>query len=675
MQRVETKRAQSLRGFNPFELPRMVISPFRNRVWFIVERLLLSGTLARLAVGAALIGAVAVTGGLAGFVVAAGTGQAFSHPGEAIWWAFLRLSDPGYLGDDVGTGLRVVSTLVTVAGYVLFLGVLVAILTQGLNEAIRRLEMGLTPISARHHIIILGWSKRLPGLVRNMLESEQRLVRFLQRMGARKLKLVLLWEEVSPALTADLMGEVGVSRNTGRIILRSGSPLRLDHLNRVDYLRAGAIVLPAENHRSADGSSRSDNSALKTILSISNSLTLAGATEAPPLLVAELFDARKIPIALHSYRGPIEVVAGDEVVSRMLAQMVRHPRIGDVYRELLTHGLGNEIFVRGCEPGVAGREFWRLAEALPGALLIGVARLENGRVRPLLNPPSDLRLAADDRLIYIAARWEAGEPPAEPPEPVWEKPATRLDALARDDLRILVLGWSRRLPAFLQELESYTNQRFEVTLASRMALDERERQLLAHGVRPERVRIRHVETDCTVPDRLAALEPAAHDVVLCLASDLAETDEAADARTLVEHAILQELWAPLPEERRPRLVLELLDELNVALIDPARCEHLLSPQVLSHMLGQVALRRELNSVFEQLFNSGATEITFRNVLRYGVAVGERIGFARLQSLARRHHEIALGYLPAGGEGGPSINPGPAAEWTVADGDRLVVLRN
>ncbi|MFH1497246.1 MAG: hypothetical protein ABII82_05400, partial [Verrucomicrobiota bacterium] len=433
--------------------------------------------------------------------------------------------------------------------------------------------------------------------------------------------------------------------------------------------------LPAENHRSADGASRSDNSALKTILSIANSLKLAGAAGSPPLLVAELFDARKIPIALHSYQGPIEVVAGDEVVSRMLAQMVRHPRIGDVYRELLTHGLGNEIFVRGCEPEMAGRAFWHLAGALPDALLVGVTRVEGGLVKPILNPPADLRLAAGDKLIYLATRWEAGAPPDVPPEPVWERPAVRLDPLARDDVRILVLGWSRRLPAFLQELDSYANQRFEVTMASRCATSERERQLGGYGARLDRVRVRHVETDCTVPDQLAALEPASHDVVLCLASDLAETDEEADARTLVEHAILQELWAALPAEERPRLVIELLDELNVALIDPERCEYLLSPQVLSHMLGQVALRRELNSVFEQLFNSGATEITFRDVLRYGLEAGARVGFARLQSLARRHHEIALGYLPGGGDGGVVLNPGPDAEWTLAKGDRLVVLRN
>ncbi len=669
----------------------MVINPFRNRVRFIIERLLLSGTTARLAVAAALIALVALGTGVLGFLVARGTDQPFANPAEAVWWAFLRLSDPGYLGDDEGTGLRAVSTLITVIGPVLFFGVLVAILTQGLNEGIRRMEMGLTPISARNHVIVLGWSTRLPGLVRNMLESEQRLKRFLARVGAKRMKLVLLWEEVSPALTTDFMTQVGVPGKTSRIILRTGSPLRLDHLTRVDYLHASAIVLPAENHRSAEGASRSDNSTLKTILSISQSMRLASVAATPPLLVAELFDARKISVALHGYRGPIEVVAGDEVISRMLAQMVRHAQIGQVYRELLTHGVGNELFAHSCDANLAGQSFWELAARLPHALLIGVAQPDATGVSSVLNPPPDYRLADMDKLIYVARGWEDSTlpvPTATGVNPAWPLPERKLEALAKDDQKILVLGWSRRIPAFLQELESYKNQRFEVTVASRCPLAERERQLRVYGGQLSRVGLRHVEADCTVPDQLAALDPSAQDVVLCLASDLTASDEESDARTLVEYAILGELWGAAAEPsatgaadervgRRPRLVLELLDELNVSLLDPTRCEYLLSPQVLSHMLGQVALRRELNSVFEQLFNSGETEITLRNVMRYDLEPGRRVSFAELQVLARQHHEIALGYLPSQGESesAPMLNPGPTAAWTIQPGDRVVVLRN
>ena len=53
---------------------------------------------------------------LAGVMTFALTGS-FTIP-EAIWWAFLRLTDPGYLGDDRGLAQRIVSTIVTILGYV-----------------------------------------------------------------------------------------------------------------------------------------------------------------------------------------------------------------------------------------------------------------------------------------------------------------------------------------------------------------------------------------------------------------------------------------------------------------------------------------------------------------------------------------------------------------------------
>ena len=72
----------------------------------------------RLLVVAALIGVISVIGGALAMLVAG----AFESFGEALWWAFLRLTDPGYLGDDEGTWIRTVSTALTVAGYVVFLG-------------------------------------------------------------------------------------------------------------------------------------------------------------------------------------------------------------------------------------------------------------------------------------------------------------------------------------------------------------------------------------------------------------------------------------------------------------------------------------------------------------------------------------------------------------------------
>ena len=114
------------------------IDRLKNRLQFQVERLLLRGPFYRVLVIAMAIALVALSAGL--FVTV--TTTQFDSRGSAIWWAFLRLTDPGYLGDDQGTLLRFVSTVVTILGYVLFMGSLIAIMTQWLHSTITRLEKG-----------------------------------------------------------------------------------------------------------------------------------------------------------------------------------------------------------------------------------------------------------------------------------------------------------------------------------------------------------------------------------------------------------------------------------------------------------------------------------------------------------------------------------------------------
>ena len=125
-----------------------------DRLRYFLERQFIKGAGYQLLVVAGTIGLVSLLGGL----LILPTGEESSS--EAVWWAFLRLTDPGYLGDDEGTWRRTVSTMLTISGYVLFMGTLIAILTQWLTRTMRALEQGLTPITVRGHVAILGLGSR-----------------------------------------------------------------------------------------------------------------------------------------------------------------------------------------------------------------------------------------------------------------------------------------------------------------------------------------------------------------------------------------------------------------------------------------------------------------------------------------------------------------------------------
>ena len=119
-----------------------------NWLRFNLERLLLRGVGYRLLFAALVIATISLLVG-----AAMSLHPAFTGPLDAIWWAFLRLTDTGYLGDDEGASRRVVSTLLTVAGAVVFIGLLVAILTQWMGAWLQKVEGGLSPLRIRGHIL------------------------------------------------------------------------------------------------------------------------------------------------------------------------------------------------------------------------------------------------------------------------------------------------------------------------------------------------------------------------------------------------------------------------------------------------------------------------------------------------------------------------------------------
>ena len=148
---------------------------FIDRVKYLVERQFVKGALFQLLVVAIFIGLISLVGGL---LVWPGE-NSFSSLGDAIWWAFLRLTDPGYLGDDEGGRRRLVSTILTVSGYVVLMGTLVAILTRSLIARMTDLERGLTPVTLRHHVVVLGWTSRTVPILQELTASTGRGKRFV----------------------------------------------------------------------------------------------------------------------------------------------------------------------------------------------------------------------------------------------------------------------------------------------------------------------------------------------------------------------------------------------------------------------------------------------------------------------------------------------------------------
>ncbi|SHN10345.1 Castor and Pollux, part of voltage-gated ion channel [Cyclobacterium lianum] len=641
----------------------------RQKIIFTLERQLVKGAHYQLLLLAALIGLISIVGG----ILVMPSGEPTSTFGESVWWAFLRLSDPGYLGDDQGNWRRFISTLITVAGYVVFLGSLVAVITTWMNRKIRHLEQGLTPVTANNHILILGWSNRTIHIAAEIFQSVGRIRRFLEKYDAKKLQLIILSEEVSSFQMQELKDHPMIGTRAHEIVLRTGLAIDREHLRRVDSLNASCVIVPSLAYGRKELISP-DIETIKCLLSL-NAEAQAQNNQDLPYVVAEIQDENKINAARRSYTGPLEVIGSNTIISRLMAQNIRHPGLSAVYNEILSQVDDNNLFSQ-VFPELTGQPMGRLKRAFTRAVVLGIVKSEGEHFSPQLNLPDDY-LLEDDVLLVLLAKNST--------DLVWRKdristdyaPMPFLGMLPVEELEnrinILVLGWNEHVPALIRELCTYEDEKYFIRLVGLRPIAEREKELAFLSENGDRVVVENVVADFIRESEIRKLAAETFDHILMVSSDRMEEEEEADARTMVGYVLLEEVLEKA--SKRPSVLLELSDPSNESLIRRFQSEVIISPMVLSHLLAGIALQRELNSIYNELFTVGGAEIIFRNLPEYGLSSGKK-RFDELESLASAHGETILGvYLDRPDASGNHLllNPAKSHEIGLSDNDRFVVL--
>ena len=624
---------------------------------FTIERWLLRGLHYRLMFAAAIIVFVSILAGLVVVLLDPG----FEDTGAAVWWSFLRLSDPGYLGDDEGVVSVTVSTVVTVLGYVLFLGLLVAILTQWMNSLILRVESGTTRVAFKNHILILGWNHRTPSIVLELLETGGRVSRFLKDTGAHQLRIVILAEHVDAELREQLKASLGERWDDRRVVLRSGSPLNLEGLERVAFHDAATVILPGADF-AADHPGVADAEIIKTLASISQAGSKAGHA---PLAVAALYQSNRGELARRAYCGELEVIAADLLVSRLMAQCTLHSGLWPVYWELLSLHEDNALFVRELDAENV-TEFGDARRAFPNAVVIGVIPAQARD--PILNPPSETRIKSGDALIFIAKHFadcrvsDDLAPVSTAQAPDWHPVVSEIET-------VLILGWSRKVPKVLAELLGYGQEGLRIDVAATTAADERG-ILIDSVIRAQQAgTIRQIEVNFMDPDVAAKIHPENYDAVLLVARERFEEEAVADAATISAYLAVDTLMIGA---QRPHVVAEVLEEENRPLFDSGDCDAIVSPMIVSYILSQVALEPELGLIFQELIRPSGTTILFRSPEPW--TEGTVCSFSDLAEQAAARGETAIGIVTSNaGARQTLLNPGAESRWAREDIEQVIVL--
>ncbi len=654
-----------------------------DRLLYLIENAFVRSTVFQLLGVAGLIVFISMS---AGAVVYMFTPEFSDYP-KAVWWAFLRLTDPGYLGDDVETIPRVVSTILTVLGYVLFLGALVAIMTTWLDRALGYLASGRSHIFERDHILIIGWNSRMHALIEEVVHAKERVVR---RLGRTRLPAIaILTSDYRPTMLADVRQRLKADvRDEARLLIRSGNPLEPEALERVDFRSASSIILISSSDNHAERH-LSDITLIKILMTLRAQTEHLAPEDLPNLVVNISNPANKLLAESVGFPDRTEAIASDEFIGRLFSQSIRHPGMSAVYNHLLTDTWGESIFLTpAVELNLGGKRLRDAVLDFEESIPIGFVRQGSGpgeRRLHLLALGETLR--ADDEVISVSPSIRAvtrGYHPgrgqklldsmAERATTERVKPAFNLP-----NRRVLVVGWSHLISQLLNELGQYANEDFDVHVVTELRTKDTNGRLddVADGL--ENIMLTCHQAELHRPEEVARIRPETFDNIAFFAPEVVDDPLLADAETVMAYVLVQERLKNAKDGHRVSISVELNDEDNRQLLrDSGQHDVIMTSEIVAHLLSQVAVRRALAWIYEELFTKGGPEIRFRRFDRYFDVDGDGdFSFEECQIACMEAGTVAIGvrFVEAHGpiEAGTHLNPPRGVRFEPHAKDRLIVI--
>jgi hypothetical protein len=127
------------------------------------------------------------------------------------------------------------------------------------------------------------------------------------------------------------------------------------------------------------------------------------------------------------------------------------------------------------------------------------------------------------------------------------------------------------------------------------------------------------------------------------------------------------------------IVSEMLDVRDRALAEVTRADDfIVGDRLVALLIAQVSENKELNAVFQDLFDPEGSEIYLKLASNY-VAIGTPVSFYTVVESARRRGEVAIGYRRKALAGDASkaygvvVNPDKSEKIVFKQWDRIVVI--
>jgi len=573
---------------------------------------------------------------------------------DMAWATMMRAIDPGTMADDAGNWtFMILMLLVTLSG-IFTVSILIGILTAGIEEKLENLRKGRSFVAETGHTVILGWSSQVFTVLSELTIANE---------NQRRSCIVILADKDKIEMDDEIADNVGRSKNT-IIVTRTGSPLDRNDLRIVNIEDARSIIILAGADETGD------IEVVKTILALTNT---GARREEPYHIVAPIRNRRNLEVARMVGGDEVQLVLAGDVISRIAAQTCRQSGLSVVYTELLDFD-GDEIYFQE-EPAIVDKSFGEALFAYEDSALMGI-RHADGTI--VLNPPMETVIKPGDMIIAVSEDDDTVIPSVGIDISIDESAIRRGMPEKPGPERTLVLGWNRRAPLIVREMDNYVAPGSEIlVVAEREGITDQEFTDRFRDLDLKNNTLSYRRADTADRAVLESLDVASFNHIVLLSYTDRFSPETADAQTLVTLLHLRDIQTRLATHLS--IVSEMQDIRNLDLAETAKADDfIVSDNLISLMLSQISENRELMRVFEDLFDPDGSEIYLKPAADY-VQTGHPVNFYTILEAARRKNEVAIGYrlhdlaFEAEYAYGVFVNPKKSETLTFSVDDRIIVL--
>ncbi len=567
---------------------------------------------------------------------------------DSLWWSLnqvmpLRGFEKAY---GATVPILVYSLFLSLMGLVV-LSVLISLINNTWRSRIEGLHKGDTPVLERDHVLVLGWSNKVFSVLQ---------------------QLALLQPGVKVAILAprevDVMQEelrvAGIHRQPIKVILRSGIPSNFGELDRVAVNHAASVIVLATD---AD-----DSETIKTMVLLTTRQDWSGE---PPILTSEIAMEQNYELAMIAAKNRLHIIDSSRVISKVIVQTVRNPGLANVYSEIFSPA-GNSLYVESI-PDCNDRSLREIAYSLSDSIPVGISWNEKRddvvRHAVGLNPEPDYEITEDENLVFLTRGLPVTYTKHDqlPESQIYQEGGS----VPHVPTRVLLIGWTDILYNILQELDAHALRGTEVTILSNVNHDKTQQRVESYQLKSlKNLTLKFLEGNAVMRSAWENIDLPSFQSIVVLADG---TDEqgGADTRTLRILLRLSDLRKQY--ESFAHTVVELLDDNNRALLTGLNVDDIIvSPEVVSAQLAQIARQEVLAPIYRELLSAGGVEISMRSAGDY-VQLKTDCSFSDIIYACQQKMEIALGIRLARNGGELLLNPSRRITWKLGEYDKVIVL--